>query len=330
MKNIKDEIWILADDRVGNYSQAIGLADELGFDNKIVNISYGSFAVLPNLVLGSTLKGVNQETKDALEKIEYLPKYVIAAGRRTAPISLHLKKKSKNKIKIIHIMNPGFSHEKFDFIILPRHDRIKKSFKNVIRSIGSVTKVSVRAVKYECEKFANLFSSKSKKIALMIGGDTKKTKFDLASARELIDQSFIIAKNMGCELYIFNSRRTPAKFVELIKEKCKKSRVENKFFDFNEMPKNENPHMAALGSCDYFIVTADSVSMISEVCSTKKPVYIFDKRKIATSKHRRFHKSLFLEDYARKLDKKISELEDYESKKLDEARRIASIIKEKL
>ncbi|MQL10623.1 hypothetical protein EI010_25780, partial [Escherichia coli] len=38
--------------------------------------------------------------------------------------------------------------------------------------------------------------------------------------------------------------------------------------------KESNLHMAHLAWADAFVVTADSVSMISEACSTGKPVYV--------------------------------------------------------
>jgi mitochondrial fission protein ELM1 len=36
----------------------------------------------------------------------------------------------------------------------------------------------------------------------------------------------------------------------------------------------DNPHLGHLAWADTFIVTADSVSMLSEACSTGKPVYV--------------------------------------------------------
>ena len=44
--NIKDEIWILADNRPGTSSQAIGLAKEIGFDYKIINLTYSFFTLI--------------------------------------------------------------------------------------------------------------------------------------------------------------------------------------------------------------------------------------------------------------------------------------------
>lgn len=332
MKEVKDEIWILADDRPGNYSQALGLAGEIDFEHKIVNISYGNFAILPNLFLRSSIRGLNKETKKSLSNMSYYPKVIIAAGRRAAPVSLYLKEKSGNRTKIIQIMNPGISHKKFDCIILPRHDRIKKSYTNVIRSIGALTKINNSAIEYEVEKFSKIIKTdkNKKKIALLIGGDSKNTKFDSESAKTLSDRVARIAKNMDAEIFIINSRRTPEKAMKTIIGNLDKKKSSYQFFDFNTTSKKDNPYYALIGMADYFVVTGDSVSMISEVCSLEKSVYIYDNAKISSKKHKKFHKCLLLENYVKELNHTISSLEDVAGKKLDETDRIAKIIKKEL
>ena len=67
--------------------------------------------------------------------------------------------------------------------------------------------------------------------------------------------------------------------------------------------------------------------MISECCSTGKPVYIFDEKEISSKKHRKFHQNLIAENYAKKLSRNIYELEkNYSSKKLLETKRVANLI----
>lgn len=330
MVKIKNEIWVLADDRPGNYSQAVGLAEELDFEHKIVNISYGSFAVLPNILLGSSKRGLSKKAKESLSHLDYLPKIIIAAGRRAAPVSLYLKKKSGNKTKIIQIMNPDSAHKKFDCIILPRHDRIKKSFTNVVRSIGALTKVNKSVLKYEKkihDKQIKKLGDK-KKIAVLVGGDGKKTKFDSKSANLLVRRLINLADNTNSELEIITSRRTPSKILKLINDKLKNSNISFNIFDFNKIKKEDNPYMALIGSADCFVATGDSVSMISEVCSLSKPVFIFDNAKISSKKHRRFHKSLYLEGYAKEFTDEITTYKTKKMKILDETKRIGNIIKE--
>ncbi len=328
MQNIKDEIWIIVDNRPGNYSQAIGLANEIGFESRIINISYGFFSFLPNFILGSSLLGVTRATKDKLKSFGYFPKLIISAGRRSAPVALHIKKQSQNRSKIAQIMNPEFAHEKFDFIILPSHDKISGRHKNIVRTLGSLTKTNEQAINAECEKFSSWFCDYQKtKIAVLIGGDSKNTKLAKESAIKLIKKSCEIAKNMNAKLLILNSRRTSAEVTKSIKSKLY---GDFKFFNWKEITNGENPYLAIVGFSDFFIATGDSVSMISEACSTGKPLYIFDEKNISSMKHKKFHQELIAQNYAKRINKTTCLLEKFSAKKLQETKRVAMIIQNAL
>lgn len=328
MQNIKDEIWILVDNRPGNYSQAIGLANEIGFESRIINISYGFFSFLPNFILRSSLFGVARDTKIKLKNFNYFPKLIISAGRRSAPVALHIKKQSQNRSKIAQIMNPESGHKNFDFIILPFHDKISDSHKNIIRTLGSLTKTNEQSINAECEKFDSWFRDyKKTKIAILIGGDSKSTTFRKESAIKLIKKSCEIAKNMNAKLLILNSRRTSAIVTNAIKSTLY---GDYKFFNWKELKDGENPYWAIVGFSDFFIVTGDSVSMISEVCSTGKPVYIFDEKNISSFKHKKFHQDLINQGYAKKIDKTTYILEKISPKKLQETKRVAMMIQNAL
>lgn len=68
--------------------------------------------------------------------------------------------------------------------------------------------------------------------------------------------------------------------------------------------------------------------MISESASTGKPLYIFDDKNISSNKHRKFHQNLFDDNYAKNLENDTQILEDFEQKKLQETKRVASLIKD--
>ena len=99
------------------------------------------------------------------------------------------------------------------------------------------------------------------------------------------------------------------------------------FFQNMELIKDENPYLAIVGYADFFVITGDSVSMISECCSVGKSVYIFDEKNISTKKHRRFHHNLFDENYAKKLTRNLKKLTEFSPKILQETKRIAAIIR---
>lgn len=325
---IKDEIWILSDNRPGTASQAIGLAEEIGFEYKIIDLTYSFFSRLPNCFLSSSLLRLSSTTKKNLKNFDYFPRLIISAGRRSAPIALHFKKKSQNKTKIIQIMNPNLDFKKFDLVILPKHDGIaEEKFPNLITTLGSLTKINENIIAAECEKFSSWFQNDDKKkIALLIGGSSKKTKFTEESAIKLAKISATIAKNMDATLFVLTSRRTDEELTNAIKSNLQ---GDFRFFDWKEVF-DHNPYLAILGHADFFIISGDSVSMISECCSTGKPVYIFDEEKISSAKHRKFHQELIAKNYAKKLTKNLIILKKFSEKKLQETKRVALIIKSKI
>lgn len=326
--NIRDEIWILSDDRPGTSSQAIGLAERIGFEYRVINLKYNFLASIPNFLFSKSLLRLNKESKSEILSSDYLPRVVISAGRRSATIGLFIKKISHSKTDLIQIMNPNLNFKKFDLVILPKHDEIdEKKFKNLVTTIGSLTKIDEKIIANEVEKFHSWFANISKKkIALIIGGSSKKTVFDEESAKKLAEISSKISNNMDATLLILTSRRSDEKIIEAIKSNLN---CDFKFFDWRII-KEDNPYLAILGYSDFFIVSGDSVSMISECCSTGKPVYIFDSNKISTEKHRRFHENLLSNNFAKKLEDDQETLENFLPKKLEETKRVASIIRQNI
>jgi mitochondrial fission protein ELM1 len=52
---LENKILILADDRVGTYSQSIALAKESGLDYEIIFLEYNFLKALPNLFFSESL-----------------------------------------------------------------------------------------------------------------------------------------------------------------------------------------------------------------------------------------------------------------------------------
>ncbi len=324
-KKLQNEILILADKRPGTAAQAIGLAEEIGISYKIINLDYGFLSFLPNIFLSSSLLRLTNDSKKKILELEHLSSLVISAGRRSAPIALNLKKQSKNQTKIIQIMNPNLDFKKFDFVILPKHDEVsEEKFPNLITTIGALSRVDEKRLESESEKFPELKKITKIKIALLVGGSSNKTKFTAESAKKLAKISSDLAKKMNATLLILNSRRTDEELNKALKSSLS---GDFQFFDWEEV-REKNPYFAILSAADFFVITGDSVSMISECCSTGKSVYIFDEAEISSAKHRLFHQELVGQNYARKLCGNFV-LENFLPKKLCETKRVAKLIKSK-
>ncbi len=334
MNDKKLIIWVLSDDRPGNYSQAIGLAESLAklasSTVEIKKINYNFLARLPNFLKIDGIMGIDFASKNSLlNSANNKPNIIISAGRKTAPINLFLKK--YYQAQSVQIMNPDLNpiqFANFDFVILPNHDQRKNiEQKNVLRINGALTRINQELLAGEYQKFAlELDKINSPKIALLVGGSSKKGNFDAKIAQNLGEMVSKIAQNMKANLLVLNSRRTGEKITEILDENLHCQKTQIKLFFKWQNSNWQNPYFAVLQAADFIIVTGDSISMCSEICSLAKPVYIFNPQEICSEKHLRFHQNLFDEKFARKLEKSTLILENYSPEKMDETNRIAKKI----
>lgn len=323
-----EEILILADNRVGTYSQAIALAKYSGLKYKIIFLNYNFLKFIPNFLFSKSLIRINKKSKDEILQQNNSIKYIISAGRRSASIGLFLKKylfkKFKISTKIIQIMRPEINIDNFDFVIIPKHDKPKyKNKTNLIISNSSLANVEIDRSNKIFKDYENDFINYKKPItSLLIGGDTKKTKFSVKSAKILIENAIDFNREIKGTLIILSSRRTSKEIIKLIES------YQNKYFIFFNYfnIKNNNPYNNILFYSDYFIISGDSISMITECCSVGKNVFIYNDPKILSKKHVFFHNFLIENNYAKFFNKNSVKDKNFKPNKLNEAQKIAKII----
>lgn len=321
------KVWVLKDDRVGSYMQSIALAEKLGFGYETKDITYNKISNLPNFLIKSTLLGVNRKVSNDLTDEQ--PDIVIAAGRKLAPISLYIKNYFKNHPYTIQIMRPNFNHNKFDAIILPTHDNYPEHH-NVIRMVGSLNKINPEFLEKQKEKWKKEFENlQEPKIAVLIGGGSKKGVFTPEMASELANNISKIANNMKASLLVTTSRRTSDEAIASLKKSlcCKKK--DCYFYDWKDS-QIENPYFGYIAVADYIITTGDSLSMCAESCSTGKPVYIYAPNGICSEKHKKLHKDLYNRGYARPFNKDITELKHFSTKILQEVDRVSDTVNNRI
>jgi len=338
------KIHVLADDRTGNTHQAIALAEKLTEEYTIIKLQYNCLAKLPNFLLKYYPIHIKSELlQDIIAKP--LPDIIITAGRRTAVLAFYLKKKFKN-IKLIQIMQPSLPYDAFAAVILPYHDLsnsqnvipwldhgIQKKIKEdwIPLQAHEMTILPINgAINNVTEKFAaaNLELQKhypdlKQFIAVIIGGNNKKFNFNEDEATLFSSLLNKIYTNQKIPFFITFSRRTPITVKSIIKNNMSSSTI---IYDPTE-DTGYNPYVAMLANAKYIISTADSISMCSEAASSGKPLYIFCPQNFNSSKHKIFIKQLVEQKIARIFDESVTMLEEYNYKPLNEAERVAEIIR---
>lgn len=332
-------IWALVDDRAGNTSQVLGVAEALESPFTIKNIRYDKFGRIPNWIKGRSLIGLTEESKK--EICAPWPDVVISIARKMESVAVYIKKQSP-QTKIIHIQRPYLPFYNFDVIAMPEHDLkgtgesrkpksrgnwlacpfTKKLDTKFVVTPGAPNRITnaklEEAQKYWEPKFANL---PHPRIAVLVGGTNKLNKFTAEHANDLADKvNKLVADSGGGSLMVTTSRRTPPEAIAILKEKLSSPKF---FYDFRDG--GENPYVGMLACSDVIIPSGDSVSMCSESCTTGKPVYIYSPQGLTSHKHDVFQQTMFAKNYARPLG---SKWENWSYPPLSDSKTIADFIKE--
>lgn len=280
-------VWVLSDDRAGNTSQALGVAEALGWEFAVKPVRYTWAGRLPNLLRRASLIGVDAETGRAM--VPPWPDLVIAAGRRTAPVARWIKR-SNPSAYLCQIMWPGASGVgDFDLIAVPSHDHLPGVHRNVMRITGAPHRVTESRLAIEAARWhGRLGGLKRPMLALIVGGSTKNRTFTVEMARDLGEQVAAMVKANSASLVVTTSRRTgPEAEAALLQTLPAPQHV------FRWGDTGENPYFGYLAHASAVIVTGDSVSMVSEACATQAPVYVYAPGDLITPKHARLHQNLY-------------------------------------
>lgn len=280
------KILVLVDDRIGSSKQAIAVADMLGVPYKKMKMDYTFWSKSPNF-LGFHGSTITEASKAKL--LSANPDMIIAAGRRLARIAVWLKDR-KPEVKAVHILKPGLDLNKFDLLLLPKHDKKRsmvKHRKKIIFVDGAVANalrpLDVGYQKYWEDAFKTM---QTPLISVFIGGQTKSGVFMEHHARDLAKKVVSFATQTGGSLLVSNSRRTGHRLTQLIFDIIKKSGINSILYDVED--EEINPYDAALRRSDYIIITGDSISMTAESIQAGKPVFIYAPSGALAKKHQRF------------------------------------------
>jgi hypothetical protein len=270
--------WVLHDGKAGMASQALGLAEAAGFSfiEKRLHIHF-PWTCLPPRLWSLPLAATEPRLSPPW------PDLVIGCGRNTAMPALAIRRASGGRTTAAQLQDPGVGYGEFDLLVVPEHDRLRGP--RVIATRGAVHRITRARLAAERSRFPALAALPRPILSVLIGGANKAYRLTLKRLSEIADAVAGILRAQGGSALVTPSRRTGAAGVALLR-----ARLEN-------LPVviwdgcGENPYFAYLALADAFMVTADSVSMISEAAATGNPVHILD-LDCGNAKFARFHATM--------------------------------------
>ncbi len=332
-------VWVLDDPRAGTSAQAIGIAERLGVPFRRISLTWNWMAHVAGLARRGSLIGLAHPGRGSEDRLPAFargfnpgasllapplggegPKLVISSGSRSAAVALWLKQRFA--CRLVHCMSPGLGGllraDAYDLLVLPEHDNPSRN-RNVFPVLGAPHRVSPLALRHAAgawhERLAHL---PRPHVALLAGGPVRGTDMQPALAHALGRKVGRMTASRGGSVLATTSRRTGGEASDALAAGL--SRSMHLLYRWGEP--GENPYLGFLASADAVVVTADSVSMLSEACATSAPVFTA-LPELAGHRHRRFLESLHGAALARPLQ---DDLNAWPRGRLDEAGRVAEEI----
>ena len=218
------------------------------------------------------------------------PELLITCGRRSASVSVAVRRASGGRCFTVHIQNPRIPLRHFDLVVPPRHDGVTGP--NVLATRVALHRLTSERLAAAGDAWRGRLGNLN--VAVLLGGRSRSHRFTPETVAALADG---LAGLQG-PIAVTASRRTEPGVVAVLRARL----PEAWFWDGTGC----NPYLAMLALARHIVVTEDSVSMISEAVSTGKPVYA---ARMAGSNRRlaRFQAALREEGILRPFDGRLAE-----------------------
>jgi mitochondrial fission protein ELM1 len=251
---------VLCTDLAGLRAQAVGLAEAAGLTPDVRPLKIKPFwqRLSPSLWL-NPLKAIEPGAFEGP-----LPRLIIGCGGAGSRVAAALRRPG---VKVVTIQNPRMNLNKFDLVFASRHDGIAGP--NVVVTRTALHRVTADRLAAEVEIWRPVFAGQNRPlVAVLLGGSNGRYRFDAKAGQEFAGRLAQMMRSDQVGLVITPSRRTDPDVVKILRQTL--DPLGAWIWDGT----GENPYFGMLGLADCVIVSADSVSMVSEAVATDKPVML--------------------------------------------------------
>ena len=309
--------WVVTDGKPGMENQCLGLAEALDATPEVKRIRIRApWRHLPPQFWLSPLSALDPRGDQLAPP---WPDLIIATGRQTVAPVLAIKKARGGATFAVQIQNPTTGRRRFDLVAVPAHDAVTGA--NVVVTLGALHRVTPERLAEAARNLEPEIAALGRpRIAVLIGGSNAVYRMTPAIAADMAARLARLARDRGAALMVTPSRRTGRDAEAALRRGL--AGCAAAIWDGS----GENPYFGYLGLADAIVVTADSVSMISEACATGKPVHIVDLDG-GSAKFRRFHEGLRRAGMTRPF---TGDLEDWRYAPLDDTARVAEAVRRRM
>jgi hypothetical protein len=313
--------WVVTDGNVGTQNQCVGLAEALGLTPLVKRVHMRS----PWRELSPWLRWGKRFALDASSDViaPPWPDLVITSGRHAILMGPSIRQRSRGRTLAVHIQDPMISPRHFDLVAVPAHDRARGA--NVLVTRGALHRVTPAKLAAAAARLGDQVQHLPRpRIAVLVGGDNGAYRLTPTLMGDFAENLVALSRAIGAGFMVTPSRRTGADNEAILRARMRE--VPSVVWD----GQGENPYFAYLGLADGIIVTCDSISMISEACSTGKPVYMVALEGDSTRFHK-FHQAMTQAGMIRPFENRPGDaFESWSYPPLDDTEQVAAEVRRRL
>ncbi|WP_151750153.1 mitochondrial fission ELM1 family protein [Acinetobacter seifertii] len=231
-------IVYVSDGKAGHRSQALGLFQAM--QRQQANATFEEVSI-HDLPIFSLINAFFSSKKSLFKQV---PDFIFGVGSHTH-FRVWLLGKIFKKAKTVILMKPNLPIAWFDYAVIPEHDGIPENSR-VIVTRGALSPIR------------NENRHQKARILIALGGSSKRHQWN--QEKVLLSVQQIVEHNSDSEIILTTSRRTPAKFIDILRQQS--------FAQYLQIcPVEQTPQgwiFEEMQKAEAVWVTEDSVSMIYE------------------------------------------------------------------
>ena len=256
-------IWVLLGAKHGDNQQLLALAEALNRPYRVVPLTFNRAARHAPILLRTSRLSWRSEVPLAPP----WPRVVLAAGRKSVPAARWIRQQSGGHTRLIHINRPWAPLSWFDLIVstpqygLPARANVQANLLPFMQTPGS--EPSAAPLPSGAAGLPRPWT------VVLVGGKSRPLVLDETAATELAQVINAQVRNSGGSAWVLDSPRTPGAAMAALE------RALTVPVHISRRRDGEGLYQPLLGLADRFIVTSDSVSMLTEALLTDRPVTLF-------------------------------------------------------
>lgn len=257
-------IWVLLGAKHGDNQQLLAIAKALKTPFRVVPLRFNLAASLPPVWLGPHRLSWRSDA----QLVPPWPQAVLAAGRKSVPAARWIRRQSGGTTRLIHVNRPWAPLSWFDLIVttpqyaLPARQNVVCNLMPFVAPPAGATPTA---------SFVHPAAALPRPwTVVLVGGNSRPFVLGDVAAQRLANVVNAQVRDAGGSAWVLDSPRTPDATLSIIEQALEVPSHAVRWRDGCHL------YGTLLGLGDRFIVTSDSVSMLSEALLTGKPVQLFD------------------------------------------------------